>query len=236
MFRRFSEPQHLQSPDDPSGGAPNPPTTPGEQQGDAAPPALTREDVATMLTEQRDNLFSMQRKMVGDLKKEMSTLLTPPAPPEPKPEPKPAPHDPELLARMERYESDLAFSTAVQGLNLRGNKRDRFRQMFSADKPDDPSGWAKEQAKEWGIGTEETTKMPQEPSRPGAGAPAAQRNGVTPTRVNEWTQEDYEADFLAKAADPSDKYSIVNKAYYKALHKRALVDFADVRYDLVGRK
>lgn len=218
--------------------APQEPNTGEEPQPDAAAP-LTRDDVAAMLIEQRDSIFGMHRKMFGDHSKKIDAKIdaigTPHNPqPDPKPQPDPQPHDDELRARMDAYDRDRDFDSAVQGLYLRGEKRDRFRSMFQADKPDDSAAWAKDQAKVWGIGTE-TTQTPQEPSRPGA-APAAQRNGVTPTRLIEWSEEDADADFKAKAPNPADKYSIENKSYYKALHKRALEEWADIRFDLVGRK
>jgi hypothetical protein len=186
-----------------------------------------------MLNEQRDSMFAMQRKMLDGLAKKIQALDKP-TNPEPKPDAAPGP-DPELLRRLDAMETDKRFDRAVSGLNLRGPKREFLRQAFENAKPEDAGEWVKGMADMWNLG-ESKPETPQEPSTP-ARAPAPQRHGVTPTRLFEWTDEDLAADFKAKAPNPSDKYSIENKPYYKDLHKRLLAEAGDISFSfLEGRK
>lgn len=235
-------PMHLRSPDDPQGGGPTAPTNTGvDSAGEAAPQQpsyVTEEMFRTSMQEMQNALFGMTRKMVGDLTKKLTAAPAPQQQTTARTDTSdqtPAP-DAELARRMDALETDRRFDQAVQGLNLRGRKRDLARDMFAKDAPADVEGWVKEISDVFGLKPETPASPAQEPSRPGAGAPSPTRTGTAPTKLLDWTRADLESAMRAKGLNPKDMNNMANKQFFKELTTRLLDEAQDVRFELVERK
>ena len=120
------------------------------------------------------------------------------------------PPSPTGRSDVEQLRLDWEFDRALRSSQIDDRSRTMLQRLYDAEHPEKPADWLAAET------TTLTPATPPQPPAPGSPAPAGADAPVTTgDSVLTWSRDDLDRFVLANGGDPSEPYSIKNRAIYE---------------------